>query len=157
MKPPRLALAIQRESRASHVPADARLRAWARAALGRPAVVTLRYVGEAEARRLNRDFRGRDHATNVLTFVFDDAPPGTLAGDIVICAPVVAREARAQGKAVEAHHAHLVVHGLLHLQGHDHERDADARRMEGRERAILRRLGFGDPYAGEPRMAGRRV
>lgn len=159
MKPPRLAIAIQRESRAAHVPADARLRAWARAALPGRAVVTLRYVAEAEARRLNRDFRGGDHATNVLTFVFDDAPPGTLAGDIVICAPVVAREARAQGKPVEAHHAHLVVHGLLHLRGYDHEREEDALRMERRERAILRRLGFGDPYAlpAAPRMASRRV
>ena len=147
MKPPPV-LAIQRASRAAHIPADARLRAWARAALGRRAVVTLRYVAESEARRLNREFRGKDRATNVLTFVFDDAARGTLAGDIVICAPVVAREARAQGKALEAHHAHLLVHGLLHLQGFDHEHEEDAGRMERRERAILRRLGFGDPYAG---------
>jgi probable rRNA maturation factor len=143
----RLDLAIQRASRAAHIPADARLRAWARAALARPAAVALRYVTEAEGRKLNRQFRGRDYATNVLTFVFDDAPPGTLAGDIVICAPVVAREARSQGKAVDAHHAHLLVHGLLHLQGFDHERGEDAARMERRERAILARLGFADPYA----------
>jgi probable rRNA maturation factor len=144
---PRLALAIQRASRAAHIPSDARLRAWAKAAVAKRAIVTLRYVAEAEARRLNRDFRGKDYATNVLTFVFDDAPRGTLAGDIVICAPVVAREARAQGKTVLAHHAHLLVHGLLHLQGFDHERDGEAARMERRERAILARLGFGDPYA----------
>lgn len=142
-----LRLAVQRASRAAHIPPDARLRAWARAALGRRAEVTLRYVAEAEARTLNRDFRGKDYATNVLTFVFDDVAPGMLAGDIVICAPIVAREAREQGKAIEAHHAHLLVHGLLHLQGFDHERDEDAGRMERRERAILRRLGFGDPYA----------
>ena len=86
----------------------------------------------------------RDYATNVLTFVYGDAP---LEGDVVVCAPVVAREAREQGKSLEAHYAHLVVHGLLHLQGMDHERSAaEARRMERRERAVLRRLGFGDPY-----------
>ena len=101
-------------------------------------------VAAAEARRLNRDFRGKDYATNVLTFVYGDTP---LAGDIVICAPVVAREAREQGKAVAAHWAHLVVHGLLHLQGHDHERDDEARRMERREKRILAGLGFADPYA----------
>ena len=123
------------------------LRAWARAALARRAAVTVRYVAETEGRRLNRAFRSKDRPTNVLTFIYDDAPRGELAGDIVICATVVAREARGQGKAVQAHHAHLLVHGLLHLQGLDHEREEDARRMERRERAILRRLGFGDPYA----------
>ncbi len=141
------AIAIQRASRAAHVPADARLRAWARAALSRPAEVTIRYVAEAEGRGLNREFRGRDYATNVLTFVYDDAPRGLLAGDVVICAPVVAREARSQGKPVLAHHAHLLVHGLLHLQGFDHEQEEEAARMERRERALLRRLGFADPYA----------
>ncbi len=156
MKPPPV-LAIQRASRAAHIPQDARLRAWARAALARPAVVTLRYVAETEARRLNREFRGKDRATNVLTFVFDEAPWGTLAGDIVICAPLVAREARTQGKAIEAHHAHLVVHGLLHLQGFDHENDEDAARMERRERAILRRLGYADPYAALPARANARL
>lgn len=146
MKRALLSLAIQRASRAAHIPPDARLRAWARAAVGRRAQVTLRYVAEAEGRRLNREFRGRDHATNVLTFVYDGGPRGALSGDVVICAPVVAREAREQGKEAAAHHAHLLVHGLLHLQGHDHEREADAERMERRERAILARLGFGDPY-----------
>lgn len=148
MKARRLDLAIQRASRAAHIPADARLRAWARAALSRDATVALRYVAEAEGRRLNREFRGKDYATNVLTFVYDEAPRGALAGDVVICAPVVAREAREQGKPVLAHHAHLLVHGLLHLQGHDHEREDEAARMERRERAILARLGFPDPYAG---------
>ena len=139
-------LAIQRASRAAHIPSDRRLRAWAGTVLARSATVTLRYVGEAEGRRLNRVYRGRDYATNVLTFVYTDRP---LAGDVVICAPVVTREARAQRKDAAAHHAHLLVHGLLHLQGFDHERDADAARMERRERAILARLGFGDPYAAE--------
>ena len=137
-------LRVQRASRAVHVPSDAALRRWARAALSKQANVTVRYVAEAEGRRLNREFRGKDHATNVLTFAYGSAP---LEGDIVICAPVVAREAREQGKEVRAHHAHLLVHGLLHLQGHDHERGGEAVEMERRERAILRRLGFADPYA----------
>jgi probable rRNA maturation factor len=135
---------VQRASRASHIPVDATVRKWARAALSRPATVTLRYVAEAEARRLNREFRGKDYATNVLSFVYGEKP---LAGDIVICATVVAREAKTQGKALAAHHAHLVVHGLLHLQGYDHmagEREAAA--METRERAVLAKLGFPDPY-----------
>jgi probable rRNA maturation factor len=143
---PALELAIQRASRAAHIPSNRRLRAWARAALGRSAVVTLRYVGEAEGRRLNREFRGKHGATNVLTFIYGNAPRRSLEGDIVICAPVVLRESKAQGKSVEAHHAHLLVHGLLHLQGLDHENESDAARMERRERAVLRRLGFADPY-----------
>jgi len=148
VKSARTVLAIQRASRASHIPGDARLRAWARAALSRPAVVTLRYVAATEGRRLNREFRGKDYATNVLTFIYGRDPAGALSGDVVICAPVVAREAREQGKDVAAHHAHLLVHGLLHLQGHDHERRAEAARMERLEREILARLGFPDPYAG---------
>jgi probable rRNA maturation factor len=145
--PARLALAIQRASRMKGLPPDAKLRAWARAATRRFAEVTLRIVGEAEGRRLNRAHRGKDYATNVLTFVYESAPRAPLAGDIVLCAPVLAREAKAQGKTLEAHCAHLVVHGLLHLQGHDHEADADAVAMERGERVILRRLGFADPYA----------
>ncbi len=148
MKAAATVLSIQRASRASHIPGDARLRAWARATLAQPAVVTLRYVAATEGRRLNREFRGKDYATNVLTFIYGRDPAGALSGDVVICAPVVAREAREQGKAVEAHHAHLLLHGLLHLQGHDHERRADAARMERLEREILARLGFPDPYAG---------
>jgi probable rRNA maturation factor len=108
--------------------------------------VTIRYVGAAEGRRLNRSYRRRDYATNVLTFIYERRP--RLAGDVVICAPVVAREAREQGKEIDAHHAHLLVHGLLHLQGMDHEASrAAAERMERRERAILGRLGFANPYA----------
>ena len=134
---------IQRASRASHIPADALLRKWARAALSKHGVVTLRYVAEAEGRRINRAYRGKDYATNVLTFIYGEKP---LEGDVVICAPVVAREAKRQGKSVAAHHAHLLVHGLLHLQGFDHERRAEAERMEARERRILESLGFPDPY-----------
>jgi probable rRNA maturation factor len=141
-------LTVQRASRAQHIPADAALRAWARAALEREASVTLRYVAQTEARRLNSEFRGRDYATNVLTWVFEAPRGGPLVGDIAICAPVVAKEAREQGKPVQAHHAHLLVHALLHLQGHDHERSPmAAARMERLEREILARLGFPDPYA----------
>ena len=139
-----MSLIIQRVSRASHIPSDATLRRWARAALSHDASVTLRYVAETEGRRINRAFRRKDFATNVLTFIYSSRP---LEGDIVICAPVVAREAKAQGKTVTAHHAHLLVHGLLHLQGLDHERCADAGRMESRERRILAALGFSDPYS----------
>ena len=141
------ALVIQRASRAVHIPSDRRIRAWARAALTRKAEVTLRFVPEAEGRRLNREFRGKDHATNVLTFVYQDRAGAPLSGDVVICAPVVAREARSQSRATEAHYAHLVVHGLLHLQGMDHEDRSGAARMERRERSIMRALGFPDPYA----------
>ncbi len=136
-------IAIQRASRASHIPADATLRRWAHVALAREASVTVRYVAEAEGRRLNREFRGKNYPTNVLTFIYETAP---LSGDIVICAPVVAREAKEQDKEIAAHHAHLFVHGMLHLQGFDHERDADARRMERHERRLLEKLGFPDPY-----------
>jgi len=103
----------------------------------------VRIVGPAESRRLNRRFRKKDKPTNVLSFPYDD--PGVL-GDVVICAAVVEREAREQGKRSKAHWAHMVVHGVLHLRGYDHMRPADARVMEGRERAILARLSFPDPY-----------
>jgi probable rRNA maturation factor len=143
VRPAAFTLEIQRASRASHVPSDRQLRAWARAALSRAATVTLRFVAEAEGRRLNLQYRGRDYATNVLTFAYGTRP---LSGDVVVCAPVVAREAREQGKPAEHHYAHLVVHGLLHLQGMDHEGDAEARAMERRETRILAGLGIPDPY-----------
>jgi probable rRNA maturation factor len=137
-------LTIQRASRAAHIPSDRLLRRWAAAALAGPAAVTLRLVGRAEGQRLNREFRGKDHATNVLSFPYKRSP---LVGDVVICVPGAASEARRQGKQIAAHYAHLLVHGLLHLQGLDHESGADAERMERRERAILAALGFDDPYA----------
>ena len=143
---PRLAFTVQRMVDADGVPANAMLRRYARAACERDARVTLRVVDGREGRALNRRYRGRDRATNVLTFVYDEG--ASLAGDIVLCAPVVAREARAQRKSLAAHYAHLVIHGMLHLQGYDHERDDDAARMEAREAAVLRVLGYGDPYAG---------
>ncbi len=142
-----LALTVQVATRSRRLPALARLRRWARAALAQPAQVTLRIVGEREGESLNREFRHEPRATNVLTFCYDQG--GCLAGDVVLCAPVIAREARAQGKALDAHYAHLMVHGLLHLQGYDHEHARAARIMETREVAILQRLGFRNPYAME--------
>ena len=118
---------------------------WIRAALQAPAQVAVRVVGEEEGRALNRDWRGKDHATNVLTFDYEHEP--VVVADLVLCAPVVEREALAQGKPLEAHYAHLLVHGVLHAQGWDHERRADARRMEAHESALLQALGFADPYA----------
>jgi len=135
---------VQRASRASHIPSDSRLRKWAASVLPPDAHVTLRFVAEAEGRRLNREFRGRDYATNVLSFPYSRRP---LCGDVVICVPVVAREARDQKKILAAHYAHLLLHGLLHLRGYDHERSASAARtMERLERRALAALGFEDPY-----------
>jgi len=118
---------------------------WIRAALEAPAQITVRIVGEEEARALNRDYRGRDYATNVLTFDYSDEPE--VVADLVLCAPVVAREAREQRIALPAHYAHLLVHGTLHAQGYDHEHDdQQAALMEQRESQILAGLGFADPY-----------
>ena len=121
-----------------------RVQRWMRAALEAPAQIAVRIVGEDEGRGLNRDWRGKDSATNVLTFDYERDP--VVMADLVLCAPVVEREARAEGKALDAHYAHLLVHGVLHAQGWDHERAADARRMEARESALLQALGFPDPY-----------
>lgn len=137
---------VQRASTARGAPSAARLRTWARAAYDGTLEVTLRVVGAAEARRLNRDFRSRDYATNVLSFGYGRRP---LHGDIVLCHPVIAREARKQNKPLWAHYAHLVVHGMLHLRGFDHMQKAPAARMERAEVRILARLGLGDPYAVE--------
>ena len=104
--------------------------------------MTLRVVGVAEGRLLNGSFRKRNQATNVLSFSYDRHH-----GDVVLCHPVIKREARAQRKSLAAHYAHLIVHGILHLRGHDHVRINDAARMEGTEIRLLRRLGFADPYA----------
>ena len=122
-----------------------RVRRWIRHALEQDAQITVRIVDAAEGQALNRDYRHRDYATNVLTFAYGDTP---LGADLVLCAPVVAREAGENGKRLQAHYAHLVVHGTLHAQGWDHETSAaDARAMEAREVAILQALGFDNPYA----------
>ncbi len=141
---PQLNLAVQYAVSATGKPTRAHFRKWVRAALERDARVTLRIVGQKEGRALNRVYRGKDYATNVLTFVFRDQAP--FEGDFALCAPVVAREARAQKKSLAAHYAHLTVHGLLHLQGYDHENDRDARVMERRETQVLAKLGYADPY-----------
>ena len=118
---------------------------WIRHALECDGEITVRIVDAEEGRALNRDYRHKDYATNVLTFDYSQQP--VVSADLVLCAPVVAQEARAQGKTLQAHYAHLIVHGTLHAQGWDHETSAaDARAMEAREVEILQRLGFGNPY-----------
>lgn len=150
---PAMKVHVQMASRATGIPDARRIRRWAQAALaGRraPAEITVRVVGEREGRKLNQHWRGRPRATNVLSFPAGPAPlPLHALGDIAVCAPVVAREAREQGKSPAAHWAHLVIHGVLHLLGHDHVRTSAARVMEARERRILARLGYPDPYAAE--------
>ena len=141
---PAFTLSVQYAISNDRLPSRQRLRSWAKAALRTDAQVTLRLVGGREGRALNRDFRGKDYATNVLTFAYPDFEP--LSGDIVLCAPVIAKEARAQRKPIESHYAHLVVHGMLHLQGYDHENIKDARVMETREAEIVVKLGYADPY-----------
>jgi probable rRNA maturation factor len=144
---PKLAFDVRFDALAPGLPRRPTLRRWVQIAQERDLAVTLRFVGRREGRRLNARFRGRDSATNVLTFVYDDVVP--LAGDIVLCVPVLAREASSQGKTLRAHCAHLVIHGMLHLQGYDHQQRADAARMEARETALLRALRYPDPY-GDP-------
>jgi probable rRNA maturation factor len=143
---PELTLSLQQpEARHRKTLARHRVARWVRAALEAPAQVTVRIVGEAEGHALNKSYRRQDHATNVLTFDYERAP--VVVADLVLCAPVVAREAKEQGKSLEAHYAHLLVHGALHAQGYDHERVRDAKVMEARERAVLAALGYDDPYA----------
>ncbi len=143
----KLSLSVQFAVKPEDVPTRARFRRWVEAALRGDAEIALRIVGEEEGRTLNRDYRGKDYPTNVLTFAYEDDVPGApLFGDIALCAPVVAREAAEQGKPVEAHYAHLTVHGVLHLQGYDHETDAEAREMETLETQIVTKLGYADPY-----------
>lgn len=139
-------IAIQRASRLAGIPSDRLFRKWLNAALPKPAELSLRIVNAAEGRNLNSAFRGKDYATNVLTFVYHEPKSPVLSGDIVLCAPVVAREAREQEKTLEAHYAHMTVHGALHLAGMDHEKEREARAMESREIAILRALGYENPY-----------
>lgn len=117
---------------------------WLRAALQDDAEITVRIVGTEEGQTLNRDYRQKDYATNVLTFDYTQEP--VVTADLVLCAPVVAAEAAEQGKTLEAHYAHLLVHGALHAQGWDHDEDEDAQVMELRESEIMARLGFENPY-----------
>jgi len=145
---PMLSLSLQMpDARHREVLPRHRVARWVRCALEVPAQITVRIVGEEEARRLNRDYRGRDYATNVLTFDYARAP--LVHADLVLCAVVVEREAAAAHLPLAAHYAHLLVHGTLHAQGFDHETSAaDAAAMEARESCLLTRLGFADPYRG---------
>jgi probable rRNA maturation factor len=143
---PKFSLAVQYASEAQKMPARSQFRRWVAAALQGGAEITLRIVDAEEGQMLNRDYRGKDYPTNVLTFAYGEEG-GALAGDIVLCAPVVEKEAREQGKELLAHYAHLTVHGVLHMQGYEHETDAEARVMEALEVEILRRLRFNNPYS----------
>jgi len=142
---PELSLSVQYADKPADVPVRGLFRVWVNAALESDAAVTIRIVDETEGQSLNRDYRGKDYATNVLTFVYEKIP--LCMGDIVLCAPVVSREAEEQGKDVESHYAHMIIHGMLHLQGYDHEHEDDALAMEAVETHIMRRLGYTDPYS----------
>jgi len=149
----KLTLSVQYAVAPEGLPARSTLARWSRAALRgwrrQRATLGLRIVGNRESAALNYRFRRRKYPTNVLSFEFE-APPGTRSdhlGDLVICAPVVRREARGQNKPVRAHWAHLVVHGILHLRGYDHRNHRDAAAMENMEIRILKELGFANPYA----------
>lgn len=141
---PNLNLAVQYASTLNDLPSRTHFRKWAKAAIRVDTEAAIRIVDEAEGRELNRAYRGKDYATNVLTFPLTEEPH--LMGDIIICAPVVAAEALAQNKPLEAHYAHLTVHGILHLHGYDHEIEAQAELMEGLETAIITKLGYANPY-----------
>ena len=157
MRPrPLLTLSLQfaDKSHREHLPRHTVAR-WLRAALACPGQLAVRIVDADEGRALNRDYRGRDYATNVLTFDYERTP--LVVADLVLCAPVVAAEARHHNIPLAAHYAHLLVHGALHAQGHDHESDADAQTMEALESEILQRLGFADPYRRAPQRRSKRA
>jgi probable rRNA maturation factor len=139
----KLALAVQYASDSKDLPTRAQFRRWFKSALLGDVSLTLRIVDEAEGRELNKNYRGKDYATNVLTFVYDDNP---VSGDVVICAPVVAKEAAEQHKELVAHYAHMSIHAALHLQGYDHEVEDEAEQMEALETSIMLKLRFAHPY-----------
>lgn len=142
---PELHLTVQYPGGKHDAPTRSQVRRWIRAACSLPAEITVRFVDATEGQMLNQQWRNKDYATNVLSFPYQQEP--MLHGDLVICPAVVLREAAEQNKPSEAHFAHLIVHGILHLQGFDHETSAaDAAIMETRERAILSLLNYPDPY-----------
>lgn len=134
----------------SELPTRNQLRRWVKLSLEQEAEIVIRFVTVEEGRELNHRYRGKDYATNVLTFAYDDTNP--LSGDIVLCVPVISQEARQQHKTHMAHYAHLTIHGILHLQGYDHIEDNEAKLMESRETEILAQLGIQDPYAEFPAL-----
>ena len=140
----RLDLSLQYACNRDGLPLRADFVRWARAALAGGGQVTIRLVDTDEGRALNSEYRGKDYATNVLSFPYNMEP--VVTGDLVICPAVVAREAAEQNKPLPAHYAHLTVHGILHLQGWDHDNDEEAQAMEDEEREILAALGYPDPY-----------
>ena len=141
---PQIKLTVQIASALANIPSKAQFKKWAKAALRMDTELTIRIVDEDEGRALNSQFRGKDYATNVLTFPLAEEPH--LMGDIVLCAPIVAAEASAQNKSLETHFAHLTVHGVLHLHGYDHQIDEQAGLMESIEVQILTKLGYANPY-----------
>jgi probable rRNA maturation factor len=141
---PQLKFSLQNASTAAEIPAKNLFKKWAKASLRVDTEVTIRIVDAQEALELNSQYRDKDYATNVLTFPLTETPH--LMGDIVICAPIVAAEAAEQGKTIEAHFAHLTVHGILHLHGYDHETEPQAELMEAIEIQILSKLGYANPY-----------
>jgi probable rRNA maturation factor len=141
---PNLNLSVQYVSNQEGLPTRTQFKKWVKATLRVDTEVTIRVVDEEEGRMLNSTYRGKDYATNVLTFPLTEMPH--LIGDIIICAPVVEAEAHAQNKSIEAHYAHLTVHGVLHLHGYDHITEPQAELMESLEVTILRKLGYANPY-----------
>lgn len=142
-------LTIQRASKLANIPTDRQFKKWistACAAIDQPSEITLRIVNAAEGRNLNSAFRGKDYATNVLTFVYHEKKSPVLLGDIILCAQVVAHEARAQQKTFAHHYAHLTIHGVLHMSGLDHETPHQAKKMEALEIKILASFGIDNPY-----------
>ena len=144
----RLNLSVQYACARDGLPLRADFVRWARAALVGGGEITIRLVDSEEGQTLNNDYRGKDYATNVLSFPYETEP--LVMGDLVICPSVVAKEADEQNKPLAAHYAHLTVHGMLHLQGWDHENDDDAQAMETEEKDILAALGYPDPYPDNP-------
>ena len=143
---PEFSLSVQFASEADDLPSRAQVRRWVAAALEHNAEITVRIVDADEAQALNQGYRHKGYVPNVLTFEYGEISPGVLGGDVVICAPVVEREAREQDKPLKDHYAHMTVHGVLHLQGYDHLDPAEADIMESREAAILKQFRISNPY-----------
>ena len=148
---PRLALSLQFPAAGAYpehktLLTRARVTSWVKAALFADGELTLRFVDTEEGRLLNRTYRGKDYATNVLTFAYAETEDDPVSGDIIVCCPVIEKEAAEQRKPLEAHYAHMIVHGTLHAQGYDHETKDEAHEMETLETGILGQLGFADPY-----------
>lgn len=157
-RPPAAGVAVQYGLSRKGLPAPQRFKRWASTALGERIVqLTVRIVDGGEGARLNRAYRGKTGATNVLSFPFEAEAggDGRYLGDVVICAPVVKREARAQRKTPHAHFAHLTTHGVLHLMGYEHETERQARIMAAKERTLLKRLGYPDPYGSSEQVHPR--